>query len=75
MEKFKAGWFAWALAAAIAASNPGEVKDTVKIAFIHQTLAVADYGYVLAQGRIVAEGVPNVLRENDEVQRAYFGHV
>jgi branched-chain amino acid transport system ATP-binding protein len=40
---------------------------------VNQTLAVAHYGYVLSQGRIVTEGPPNVLAQDDEVQRAYFG--
>lgn len=40
---------------------------------VHQTLAISDYGYVLAQGRMVAKGTPSELRADDEVQRAYFG--
>jgi branched-chain amino acid transport system ATP-binding protein len=40
---------------------------------IKQTLAIAQYGYVLLQGRIVAKGSPEVLQEDPEVQRAYFG--
>jgi branched-chain amino acid transport system ATP-binding protein len=40
---------------------------------VHQTLAIADYGYVLAKGRVVAEGAPAVLAENPEVHQAYFG--
>jgi branched-chain amino acid transport system ATP-binding protein len=40
---------------------------------IKQTLAIAHYGYVLLQGRIVAKGRPEVLQEDPEVQRAYFG--
>ncbi len=40
---------------------------------VHQTLAVADYGYVLAKGRVVAEGPPAGLAENPEVHQAYFG--
>ncbi len=40
---------------------------------VNQTLAVAHYGYVLSQGRIVASGTPAVLAADIEVQRAYFG--
>lgn len=40
---------------------------------VHQTLAVAHYGYVLMQGRVVAEGTTEALRTNPEVQQAYFG--
>jgi branched-chain amino acid transport system ATP-binding protein len=40
---------------------------------VHQTLAISHYGYVLAQGRVVAEGAPADLSIDDEVQRAYFG--
>lgn len=38
-----------------------------------QTLAIAHYGYVLTQGRVVAEGTARALSENDEVRSAYFG--
>lgn len=38
-----------------------------------QTLAIAHYGYVLSQGRVVAEGSARDLSENDEVRSAYFG--
>ncbi len=40
---------------------------------VHQTLAVADYGYVLSQGKVVAEGTAAHLRDDPEVNRAYFG--
>ena len=40
---------------------------------VNQTLAIAHYGYVLSQGRIVASGTPAVLAADAEVQRAYFG--
>jgi branched-chain amino acid transport system ATP-binding protein len=39
----------------------------------HQTLAIAHRGYVLSQGRVVAEGSAQALRDNEEVRRAYFG--
>ncbi|RZT35545.1 ABC transporter ATP-binding protein [Cupriavidus agavae] len=38
-----------------------------------QTLAIAHQGYVLSQGRVVAEGSAQTLRENDQVRAAYFG--
>ncbi len=38
-----------------------------------QTLAISDYGYVLSQGRLVAEGPAKELSQNVEVQAAYFG--
>jgi branched-chain amino acid transport system ATP-binding protein len=40
---------------------------------VNQTLAIAHYGYVLSQGRIVVHGTPAVLASDAEVQRAYFG--
>jgi branched-chain amino acid transport system ATP-binding protein len=40
---------------------------------VHQTLAIAHYGYVLMQGRVVASGTTESLRGNEEVQKAYFG--
>lgn len=40
---------------------------------VHQTLAIADYGYVLSKGRVVASGVPDELSQSTEVHQAYFG--
>jgi branched-chain amino acid transport system ATP-binding protein len=40
---------------------------------VHQTLAIADYGYVLSKGRVVMEGTPSALSRAEEVQQAYFG--
>lgn len=40
---------------------------------VHQTLAIADYGYVMAKGRITASGTAEELRSNKDVQQAYFG--
>ncbi len=37
-----------------------------------QTLAIAHQGYVLTQGRVVAQGSAQALRENDEVRAAYL---
>ncbi len=38
-----------------------------------QTLAIAHHGYVLSQGRMVAEGSAQALADNEEVRAAYFG--
>ncbi|MGT2434242.1 ABC transporter ATP-binding protein (plasmid) [Cupriavidus basilensis] len=38
-----------------------------------QTLAISHYGYVLSQGRVVAQGTAEALASNDEVRSAYFG--
>ena len=40
---------------------------------VRQTLAIAHRGYVLSQGRIVAQGDADHLRDNEEVRAAYFG--
>ena len=40
---------------------------------VRQTLAIAHRGYVLSQGRVVAAGDAEQLRENPEVREAYFG--
>ncbi len=40
---------------------------------VKQTLEIAQYGYVFSKGRVVAEGEAESLRQNVEVQRAYFG--
>jgi branched-chain amino acid transport system ATP-binding protein len=39
----------------------------------HMALLVADRGYVLETGRLVAEGNPKALWNNDEVRAAYLG--
>jgi len=40
---------------------------------VKQTLAIAHRGYVLSQGRVVAQGSAEELRDNDQVRQAYFG--
>jgi len=40
---------------------------------VHQTLAIADYGYVLSKGCVVAAGAPAELGQTAEVHQAYFG--
>jgi branched-chain amino acid transport system ATP-binding protein len=53
--------------------NEGGVTVLLVEQNVHQTLAIAHYGYVLMQGRVVARGTTAALRENDEVKKAYFG--
>ena len=36
-------------------------------------LALVDYGYVLANGRVVVHGAAGVLRENPDIRRFYLG--
>ncbi|MDR2051466.1 MAG: ABC transporter ATP-binding protein [Deltaproteobacteria bacterium] len=40
---------------------------------VRQTLAIAHYGYVLSQGRVVAGGTAEDLKKAEQVQKAYFG--
>jgi branched-chain amino acid transport system ATP-binding protein len=40
---------------------------------VHQTLAISNFGYVLAKGRVVTSGSPNELSARREMREAYFG--
>ncbi len=40
---------------------------------VRQTLAVAEHGYVLSKGKVVAAGASAELAERPEVREAYFG--
>ncbi|RTL55193.1 MAG: ABC transporter ATP-binding protein [Bradyrhizobiaceae bacterium] len=40
---------------------------------VRQTLNISDYGYVLVQGEVVAEGTSVELKQNAELHEAYFG--
>jgi branched-chain amino acid transport system ATP-binding protein len=40
---------------------------------VRQTLSIADYGYVLSQGRVAAHGTAQELGSSAQVQQAYFG--
>ena len=40
---------------------------------VHLALAVSDYAYVLAEGRVFTEGLPAVLAAMPEIRRAYLG--
>jgi branched-chain amino acid transport system ATP-binding protein len=42
---------------------------------VHQALAVADRGYVLASGRVMFEGTGETLRSNPDIERAYLSTV
>ena len=41
----------------------------------YAALKVADRGYVLETGRIVAEGTARDLLHSDQIQRAYLGRI
>jgi branched-chain amino acid transport system ATP-binding protein len=58
---------------AIREINQGGVSVFLVEQNVHQTLAIADFGYVLLQGRVVASGDVATLRAAPEVQDAYFG--
>jgi len=40
---------------------------------VHLSLAITDYAYVLAEGRVVMEGKGEELEESEEVKKAYLG--
>ena len=40
---------------------------------VRQTLDVADFGYVLAQGRLASSGTTALLMQDPELRKAYFG--
>lgn len=40
---------------------------------VHQTLDVADFGYVLTQGRVTCSGSSEQLKNDPELHKAYFG--
>jgi branched-chain amino acid transport system ATP-binding protein len=39
---------------------------------VHQTLAISNYGFVLAKGRVATSGAPSELAARKEVRDAYF---
>jgi branched-chain amino acid transport system ATP-binding protein len=40
---------------------------------IHLAFAISDYGYVIAEGRLVTDGTPAALAAMPEIRRAYLG--
>ena len=40
---------------------------------VHLALAVSDYAYVIAEGRLFTEGPPAVLEAKPEIRQAYLG--
>ena len=40
---------------------------------VHLALAVSDYAYVIAEGRVFTEGRPGILAAMPEIRRAYLG--
>ena len=40
---------------------------------VHLALALSDYAYVIAEGRIFTEGLPKELAAMPEIRRAYLG--
>jgi branched-chain amino acid transport system ATP-binding protein len=40
---------------------------------VHLALAVSDYAYVIAEGRVFTEGEPAALEANPDIRRAYLG--
>ncbi len=40
---------------------------------VHLSLAVTDYAYVLAEGKVVMEGTGEELEKSEEVKKAYLG--
>ncbi|MDA1259563.1 MAG: ATP-binding cassette domain-containing protein, partial [Planctomycetota bacterium] len=40
---------------------------------VRETLHITDRAYILAQGRVLAEGTPKALVENEQVRRVYLG--
>jgi branched-chain amino acid transport system ATP-binding protein len=40
---------------------------------VHLALALSDYAYVIAEGRVFTEGVPSALSSMPEIRRAYLG--
>ncbi len=40
---------------------------------VHLSLAISDYAYILAEGKLVMEGTGEELEQSDEVRKAYLG--
>ncbi len=52
-------------------------KDGLSVLLVEQNataaLGLADYGYVLEQGRVVLDGPAEMLRENEDIKEFYLG--
>jgi branched-chain amino acid transport system ATP-binding protein len=52
-------------------------RDNISILLVeqnaHAALGIADYGYVMEQGRIVLDGAAEMLRENEDIKEFYLG--
>jgi len=40
---------------------------------VRETLGICDHAYIISDGRVLAEGTPDVIIENPEVRRVYLG--
>ncbi len=40
---------------------------------VRETLGICDHAYIISEGRVLAEGTPDVIIENPEVRRVYLG--
>jgi branched-chain amino acid transport system ATP-binding protein len=40
---------------------------------VHLAMAVSDYAYVIAEGKLFTEGEPHVLESMPEIRQAYLG--
>ncbi len=50
-----------------------EAGLTILLVEQNVALAVSDYAYVFAEGKLFAEGEPSKLTEMPEIRRAYLG--
>ncbi len=52
-------------------------EDGTTILLVEQNavlaLSIADYGYIMEGGRVVLEGTPDVLKDNEDVKEFYLG--
>lgn len=57
--------------------NEIKTKEQVSVLLVEQNaraaLAIADYGYVMENGRIVLDGPAEQLRENEDIKEFYLG--
>jgi lipopolysaccharide export system ATP-binding protein len=40
---------------------------------VRETLGICERAYILAEGRVIAEGAPDALTENETVRKVYLG--